>query len=94
MDGEGLSLQHSRLHRSGLSKREVAKQFAILIQMADPSNHAQAVMLAKGWDATDKAMVTSVSYRITHVLTAAERTGKFRRVGKRAGANLWVLKGA
>lgn len=55
----------------------------------DTRQLARHVMQAKGWDATDKVLAVSVSVRITHVLTAAERTGKFRRAGKRNGANVW-----
>lgn len=48
-----------------------------------------AVMLAKGWDGTDKALAVSVSYRITNVIGTAARTGKFQRAGRRAGVNIW-----
>lgn len=57
----------------------------------DTRQLARAVMLAKGWDATDKALSVSVSYRVTHVLGTAARIGKFSKSGRRAGANLWRL---
>lgn len=57
----------------------------------DTRQLANAVMLAKSWDATDKALAVSVSYRITHVLGTAAQTGKFGKAGKRNGANLWRL---
>ena len=57
----------------------------------DTRQLAQAVMLAKGWDATDKVLAVSVSYRITHVLATAARTGKFRRSDKQGGVNVWAI---
>ena len=60
----------------------------------DTRQLAQAVMLAKGWDATDKVLAVSVSHRITNILGTAARTGKFRRAGKRGGANVWALAAA
>jgi len=57
----------------------------------DTRQLAQAVMVAKGWDATDKALAVSVAARIIHVLSAAARTGKFRKAGRRGGVNVWAV---
>src|SRR4051812_30176609 len=57
----------------------------------DTGQLATAVMLAKGWDGTDRALAVSVSYRITNVLGMAVRTGKFRKAGRRGGVNVWAL---
>ena len=56
----------------------------------DTRQLATAVMLAKGWDATDKALRVSVGVRITHSLTMLAKRGKFRREGHRAGVNVWA----
>src|SRR4051812_41350589 len=57
----------------------------------DTRQLATAVMVAKGWDATDKVLAVSVAGRIIHVPDAAARTGKFRKAGRRSGVNLWTL---
>lgn len=58
----------------------------------DTRQLADHVMTAKGWDASDKALVVSVTRTV--VVTLSERKRRNRAItlaGKRDGVNLWRL---
>lgn len=58
----------------------------------DTRQLAAHVMAAKGWETTDKALATSVAFRVTQTMDEHwRRTGTVRKVGKRAGVNVWRL---
>jgi hypothetical protein len=60
----------------------------------DTRQLAAHVMAAKGWETTDKALTISVTHKVTHAMDELwRRTGKVRKAGKRAGVNVWTLKG-
>ena len=60
----------------------------------DTRQLASHVMAAKGWETTDRALTTSVTFRVSQTMDEHwKRTGKVRKVGKRAGVNLWRTAG-
>jgi len=47
---------------------------------------------AEDWDAGDKALVVSVTQRVTQAMDEHAKRGKgFARVGGRKGVNVWAL---
>jgi hypothetical protein len=57
--------------------------------VADTRQIAAYAMREKGWDATDKPLLLSLTNRVTHALTEAVYRGKLERAGKRNGVNVW-----
>jgi hypothetical protein len=58
----------------------------------DTRELALAIMAAKGWDATDKALAVSVGARVVQTLSERKRrSGDILSAGKRAGVNVWRL---
>jgi hypothetical protein len=56
----------------------------------DTRQLAAHVMAAKGWETTDRALTTSVTFRVSQTMDEhSKRTGKVRKAGKRAGVNVW-----
>jgi hypothetical protein len=82
----------TRLFRRGELGKLCHEALAASAEPMTTRELALAVVCKKGWDAEDKVLRTSLTYRIVQTLGLQRKRGKIASPGKRTGVRLWALK--